>query len=110
MNYNYMATIERWVDGDTVWLTVDLGFRMTTRQAFRLAGIDTPERGQDGYAAATARANELAPVGMHLPIATYKNPDKFGRWLVDLYLDSGGTVNEKLIDEGFAVAYFGGTR
>lgn len=30
-------------DGDTIDLTIDLGFRMTTRQRIRLLKVDTPE-------------------------------------------------------------------
>lgn len=36
--HQYRATVDRWVDGDTVDMVVDLGFRMTTHQRFRLLG------------------------------------------------------------------------
>lgn len=109
--YTYSATPTRWVDGDTVWMTVDLGFRMTTANDFRLFGIDTPERGQPGYAEAALRCRELAPLGVPLVVKTYKNPDKYGRWLVDIYpAGSSVSVSETLLKEGLGVAYYGGTK
>lgn len=108
-NYTYRATVVRWVDGDTVWLTVDVGFRITTTNDFRSYGINTPERGQLGYEEATARCNELAPAGSDVFITTYKNPDKYGRWLAKVFVGEIN-INQTLINEGLAVSYFGGTR
>lgn len=111
--YSYLATVERWIDGDTVWLTVDLGFRMTMRDSFRLLGIDTPERGQDGYHEATIRATELAPVGATVRIETAK-AGKYGRWLANVFLQTGDyaerTVNDILVEEMLARPYDGGLR
>ena len=42
--YIYKATIERVGDGDTIDVTLDLGFDVRLhKQRCRLAGIDTPE-------------------------------------------------------------------
>ena len=109
LSYTYRATIVRWVDGDTVWLTIDLGFRMSATTDFRLYGINTPERGQPGYAEATAQAKALAPVGSEVLVTTYKAPDKYGRWLAEIFAN-GIDVNQTLITEGLAVPYFGGTK
>lgn len=109
--YGYKATVVRWVDGDTVWLDVDLGFRIQSVTAFRLYGIDTPERGQLGYTEATARCNVLAPAGSVVSIKSYKNPDKYGRWLAELFVgESITSINQTLLDEKLAVEYFGGAK
>lgn len=108
--FNYSATIVRWVDGDTVDMRVDLGFRMFAETRFRLFGIDTPERGQTGYAEATALARQLAPIGGTVRISTYKDQDKYGRWLVDVFTAEEHTVNETLLASGYAKPYFGGTK
>lgn len=107
LDYTYKATVIRWVDGDTAWLDVDLGFRIRSTTDFRLYGINTPERGQAGYAEATARANTLAPTGSSVTIQVFKDPDKYGRWLVLVIPASGIPVNETLVQEGLAVTYFG---
>lgn len=101
----YQANVVRWVDGDTVDLDVDLGFHMHGLLRFRLLGINTPERGRPGWAEATARANELAPVGVHVLAVSLKDGDKYGRWLAQVVLDDGRTVNQVLLSEGLAVAY-----
>lgn len=114
--YHYKAKILRWVDGDSVWLDVDLGFRISAQTDFRLWGVDTPERGQLGYVEAIAFVNEQAPVGTTVYIDTYKVPDKYGRWLVEIRTDwsilttNGETVNQLLINAGLAIPYFGGKR
>ena len=41
--YEYSATIRRWVDGDTVDVTLDLGFDILYNNRIRLFGINTPE-------------------------------------------------------------------
>ena len=41
--YEYNATIRRVVDGDTVDVTLDLGFDILYNSRIRLHGIDTPE-------------------------------------------------------------------
>jgi micrococcal nuclease len=107
--YEYRATVNRWVDGDTVDLTVDVGFHMTYRDHFRLYGIDTAERGRPLAAEAKARANELAPVGSDVLIRTSKS-DKYGRWLTIVSEDTGIEVNSTLLHEGLAKLYFGGTK
>ena len=43
MDYSYKAKLGRVVDGDTVWLDVDLGFNIWAHLGFRLEGINTPE-------------------------------------------------------------------
>ena len=47
--YQYSATVYNVVDGDTIDVVVDLGFKITTKQRLRLNGIDTPEKGQPGF-------------------------------------------------------------
>jgi len=108
--YEYSATVVRWVDGDTVDLRVDLGFRMFTETRFRLHGIDTPERGESFYSEATALANETAPVGSLVHIHTYKNPDKYGRWLVEITTEQSNSVSNALLGAGYADVYTGGAR
>ena len=41
--YEYGCTVERVVDGDTIDVTLDLGFSVSYSSRVRLYGIDTPE-------------------------------------------------------------------
>lgn len=95
--YCYHGTVLRWVDGDTLDIEVDLGFKMKTTQRFRLLGVDTPERGQPGFNEAKALAEQLAPTGSSLLFESMKS-DKYGRWLIHI-----APVSEALLASGLAV-------
>lgn len=95
--YCYHGTILRWVDGDTLDIEVDLGFKMKTTQRFRLLGADTPERGQPNYREAREMAESLCPPGTELLFESMKS-DKYGRWL--MHIDA---VRETLLSSGLAV-------
>ena len=106
--YTYLATVDNIVDGDTVDVNIDLGFKLYNKQRIRLYGIDTPERGQPLYDEAKARTTELL-LGKVLTLKTYK-VSKFGQYLGAFLLDDGRIVNDILVAEGLAKPYFGGTK
>lgn len=117
--YMYSATVIRWIDGDTVDLEVDLGFRMSFRDRFRLYGIDTPElrprkanfpseeerRKEISRAdAALAYCEKKAPAESKVIIKTHKDSrGKYGRWLAEVHPPNEQiTLNELLVKEGHA--------
>ena len=114
--YEYRAIIRRVVDGDTVDITLDLGFDILYNNRIRLLGIDTPEsRTRDleekklGLAAKD-RVKELCPVGSTVTVKTTKDGrGKFGRILGEIYVGDVN-VNKLLVEEGNAVEYFGGKK
>jgi endonuclease YncB( thermonuclease family) len=105
--YKYKATVLRWKDGDTVELRVDCGFYTFIEAAFRLYGVDTPERGQPGHDTATEHNVALAPVDSEIVVETFKVADKYGRFRSIVWAN-GVNVNDSLISQGLAVPYFGG--
>lgn len=104
--YRYRATISRWVDGDTFDARVDLGFTVHVEQRFRLAGLDTPERGRPG---ATEARDYCAAQGAEVTIESVR-PDKYGRYLARVHLADGRVLNDDLLARGLARAYDGGAR
>ena len=43
--YNFRVTsIDRVLDGDTIDVTIDLGFDLYKKERVRVAGVDTPEK------------------------------------------------------------------
>lgn len=109
MMYQYAATVVRAVDGDTVDLDVALGFRISNRDRFRLTGINAPERGQLGWAEATAALATMIPAGSVVAIQTHhpttRDPkDKYGRWLATVFFN-GADINQAMVDQGHAVEY-----
>jgi len=110
----YQAELERVVDGDTVDVTLDLGFDVKLhKQRVRLHGIDTPESRTRNLAekklglAAKERLKELC-VGRFKVKSLGKG--KYGRVLGIPYTEDGQDICQMLIDEGHAVEYFGGKK
>ena len=109
MSYEYkIVKIVRVVDGDTVDLVIDLGFHLTSTLRFRLIGVDTPERGNPGWAEATLYVSDWLsnPSGVLWAVTT--KADSFGRWLVSIEDRTTLTthvLNDGLVDSGHAVIY-----
>ena len=116
--YEYRAIIRRVVDGDTVDITLDLGFDILYNNRIRLYGINTPEsRTRDleekkRGLAAKDRVKELCPVGSSITLKTTKDGrGKFGRILGEIFVPGMvQSINQLLVEEGHAVEYFGGKK
>jgi len=103
----YPATVIRVIDGDTLEMVVDTGFRSTYLDKFRLIGLNAPE-GKNTEAA--ARLSLLLYTGRQVVVSTTK-PEKYGRWLCDIAVPEVCTsVCDLLLAEGLAVKYDGGAR
>ena len=126
--YEYRCKVLKVVDGDTVDVDIDLGFDIVLRnERVRLIGIDTPEsRTRDKVEkqfglAAKKRLKEMLD-NKSGPILKTKidkkgvdMKGKFGRILGDFTVyhaptDSWRMVSEIMVEEGHAVAYFGGSK
>ena len=112
-----MKSVDRVVDGDTIDISIDLGFDLTKKERVRLAGIDTPEkRTKDqkekemGYQATEFLEMHLMEA-KKLTVKTEKE-GKFGRMLGWLYKSETDTtsINQIMIDKGYAWSYDGGTK
>lgn len=104
----YRARLDHVVDGDTVDLTLDLGFRTYKQVRVRLAGIDTAE------IYGTSKESQEYQVGMDqkafvidflnrdgawpLRFESYEETGKYGRWVGDVSVD-GKSVTRALLDE-----------
>lgn len=100
--YMYRAVVQRVIDGDTIVVNVDLGFRMWAHdQHLRLLGVHTPElHGTDAAAGAKAKNMLVGWVaGAEIMIRTERDKgDKYGRMLADVFLMDGRSVNQLLRD------------
>ena len=122
----YDVKVIKVVDGDTVDVDIDLGFGVTlTDERVRIMGIDTPEsrtrdKVEDLFGeAAKARLKELMEDGGKLITTEDRKGEdmkgKFGRVLGDFKVERyengpAELVTDILIEEGHAVAYFGGSK
>ena len=101
----------RVIDGDTVELDIDQGNHCHWVGKFRLAGIDAAESRTKTKAAgdaATAFLRKLLADDI-TTVRTHK-PDKYGRWLVQIWTDRSESVNQRMLIEGYAVPYDGGAK
>ena len=107
------------VDGDTIDVEIDLGFSVSYAQRLRLAGIDTPESrttdkmekalGLESKEYLKSKLKDAKDI-----IVKTEKPDsseKYGRILGWVYVDgSSKSVNEQMIEEGYAWGYLGDTK
>tara|TARA_Y100000015_G_scaffold9982_1_gene9489 strand:- start:552 stop:1010 length:459 start_codon:yes stop_codon:yes gene_type:complete len=122
--YNFrVIKINRVVDGDTIDVTIDLGFDLFKKERVRVAGIDTPEKRTRDLEEKELGIDATNWLKKHLEEAISGEEDlvirtelvggmgKYGRLLGWLYVaDSQLSLNEMMIEEGYAWAYDGGTK
>ena len=122
--YNFRVTeINRVLDGDTIAVTIDLGFDLYKKERVRDAGVDTPEKrtrnleekalGIDATNWLKEKLEGAIDGDDELTIRTELKGGvgKYGRLLGWLYIgDAELSLNELMITEGYAWAYDGGTK
>lgn len=122
--YNFrVVEINRVVDGDTIDVTIDLGFDLFKKERVRVAGVDTPEKRTRDLEEKALGIDATNWIKDKLESAITGDDDlvirtelvggmgKYGRLLGWLYIgDSNVSLNEQMIDEGYAWSYDGGTK
>ena len=122
--YNFrVVKINRVVDGDTIDVTIDLGFDLMKKERVRIAGVDTPEKrtrdleekalGIDATNWMKEKLEGAIKGDDELVIRTELKGGvgKYGRLLGWLYVGDGEvSLNEQMIIEGYAWEYDGGTK
>lgn len=107
--YRYHCDIIRVIDGDTVEVVIDLGFRCLYKSAVRLKGINAPELSiatrQAGDAAKAFLAQALASGPAIIETELRNNSlDKYGRVLGTFWVGDTN-INTSMIQAGHAVPY-----
>ena len=122
--YNFrVVSIDRVVDGDTIDVSIDLGFDLIKKERVRIAGIDTPEKRTRDLEEKALGLDATAWMKEHLEGAIKGDDEltirtelkggvgKYGRLLGWLYVGEGDvSLNEQMITEGYAWEYDGGTK
>ncbi len=115
----YVKKVSKIVDGDTIDVDIDLGFDISFSSRVRLAGIDTPEsRTSDKLEKSLgleskAYLKSAIEAAKTVVIKTEKmdSSEKYGRILGWVFLDgSDVSINQKMIDDGYAWGYMGETK
>ena len=111
------------LDGDTIDVTIDLGFDLYKKERVSVAGVDTPEKrtrdleekalGIDATNWLKEKLEGAISGDDELAVRTelVGGMGKYGRLLGWLYIgDAELSLNEQMIAEGYAWAYDGGTK
>lgn len=106
--FEYQAKVCNVVDGDTLDVEIDLGFKIATKQRIRLAHVDTPERSQENYAEAKKIVEELT-LNKSVFLRTSK-PSKWGYYLAEVITETGQDVAQVLISQNLGQKYEGGKK
>ncbi len=114
-SYTYAAIVDRIIDGDTLLVLIKAGFGIIVRDRLRLRGVDTPELPTLEGQRAKKFVQKLLPVGSTIVIKSHKcKIDLHGRFVADVFYRQDVTdadeilkdavyLNQKLLDEGYAV-------
>ena len=122
--YNFrVVEINRVVDGDTIDVTIDLGFDLFKKERVRIAGVDTPEKRTRNLEEKALGIDATNWLKEKLEGAVNGDDDliirtelkggvgKYGRLLGWCYIgDRDISINEEMISEGYAWSYDGGTK
>ena len=122
--YNFrVVSVDKVLDGDTIDVTIDLGFDLYKKERVRIAGVDTPEKrtrdleekalGIDATNWMKEHLEETINGDDELIIRTELKGGvgKYGRLLGWLYVgDDVVSLNEQMITEGYAWEDDGGTK
>lgn len=130
--YEYRAEVLRVVDGDTLDLRIDLGFKIDVRIRVRLYGIDTPEtygvpKGSPEYVLGKAATQFVLDWIRGWPVTPRGSKDvggfpsalvirttdanslnfgtgKYGRWIAEIYRDIAGTRDPISLNDALVAA------
>lgn len=116
--FEYLATVTKVKDGDTIVCDMNLGFDVSVKAVFRFAKIDTPEIYSPSCKAEKVHGLEAKKFlselieGKEIRIISGKvtkrirkrkkmTKGKYGRWICDLFLLDGTDIQQLLKDNGF---------
>ena len=106
--YEYKAEVIRWIDGDTLLVSVDLGFYVKKEERVRLARIDAPEMSSEvAYQvrlakSARAKARKFCPKGAIVTLKTTKEKrDRYARYIGEVFYQERN-LSDYLVEIGAA--------
>ena len=122
--YNFrVVSVDKVLDGDTIEVTIDLGFDLYKKERVRIAGVDTPEKRTRDLEEKELGIDATNWMKVHLEDTINGDDEliirtelkggvgKYGRLLGWLYVgDDAVSLNEQMITEGYAWEYDGGTK
>ncbi|MBL6664738.1 MAG: thermonuclease family protein [Rickettsiales bacterium] len=98
--HTYKAYVDKVVDGDTLNVTLDLGFNIKHKEIIRLAKINAPEKDSQAGEQATKKLQEILRNTEFVIIKTHKT-DIYGRYIGDVFFSPEHELDpQRVADEG----------
>ncbi len=96
----YKAYLDRVVDGDTIRVTIDLGFKTFHNEIIRLKGIDSAEIDSEAGKESARALTQILDKIPFLVVKTIK-VDIYGRYVADVFFSDKNEIDaQKVADEG----------
>ena len=116
--FHYRANVDRVVDGDTIDVTLDLGFDIQMKGRIRFHGVNAPEsRTRDAVEKEAGLASKRyvedwisAQENRVIIQTSLDDRGKFGRILGRILSSEGDCLNDEMVSLGHATPYDGGKR
>lgn len=104
-----LSKVDRVIDGDSVWVTLELGFGIYIKKEIRMLSVDAPEKNTVAGKLVKQFAEKWFLKNLDsVTLEIDDTPDKFGRVLGTFYDKDGSSFNNLLIETGL-VKKFDGT-
>ncbi|MSR77459.1 MAG: DUF1016 family protein [Candidatus Omnitrophica bacterium] len=104
--YTYSVALTKIIDGDTFWVKIYFNQIDWAKIKLRLRGVDAPERDTPEGKAAKKFVEEELGKSVEITVKTTPHPDKWDRYLVDVFLKQkdGSEIflNNLLLETGHA--------
>lgn len=101
-NYVYPAVCVRVLDGDSMHMRADLGFRAALTIPVRVRGIDCPEKDTEAGVLAKEFASTVLTGPGPVTLQSFKDRRSFERWVCDVWVGDR-LFADIMVSEGHAV-------
>ncbi len=104
----FRGVIQKVVDGDTLYILLDISFNTYAYHSIRLLGVNAPElfsgppEERERGAAAKAYLESIAPAGTKCLLRTDKDKTTFGRYIASALLADGTDLGSEMVRAGHA--------
>src|SRR5256885_714821 len=101
----YPGIVDRVVDGDTIYVRLDVGFDLTIYARVRVKGINAPELSTDAGKAARTYAVGLLPLASVVTVTSFGWDKYGGRIDGAIKMSDGHDFASEMLAAGQAVVY-----
>ena len=106
-NFVRRGSVLKVIDGDSVFVDIQLGFYSHEQEICRLVGLNARELHDPGGKEAREALAELLPIGTKVRIVSFSVDKYGGRFDATVIREDGLVVNEWLIANGWAARWDG---